>query len=118
MLFRTRRHVMRGIASLAVVLGASCSTTRTSVTQVWQSHVLAPSPMKSMIVFGARMDVANRRELEDGFVVELARHDVKALPSYTIFPDEPPDREKARDKVKELGLDGILVVNLKKFSEK
>jgi hypothetical protein len=71
-----------------------------------------------MVVFGARMDEANRRALEDALVAELAKHDVKAVPSYELFPGEPPELDQARSKVRELGVEGILVANLKKLSEK
>lgn len=114
----TRRMVLRGAAAVTVALAAGCSGVRTSVTQVWQAPVPVAAPMKSMIVFGARMDEANRRSLEDAFVAELAKRGVHAMPSYTVFPGAPPDQEKARAKVNELGLEGILVMTLKNVSER
>lgn len=113
----TRRHVFRVAAALGLALVTSCAGPSTSVTQVWQAP-WTPPPMKSMIVFGARMDEANRRVLEDGLVADLAKHGVAAKPSYTIFPGDPPEREKARAAVTEAGFDGILVATLKSVREK
>ena len=103
-----RAYVAGAGAALAIVLGVGCGGAQTSVTQVWQAPLPATAPMKSMLVFGARMDEASRRSLEDRFVAELGKHGVRALSSYAVFPGAPPDQEKARAKVNELGLEGIL----------
>ncbi|NVL73424.1 hypothetical protein HWN77_28115, partial [Escherichia coli] len=80
----TRRHALgRSIAAVALVLVAGCgSSARTSVTQVWKAPV-GIAPMKSIVVFAAHLDEANRRTLEDAYVTELAKHDVAAKQSYT-----------------------------------
>jgi hypothetical protein len=106
----TLRHAP--LALLGVLACASCSSTRTSVTQVWQAQV-ATAPMKHVLVIGARLDEATRRVLEDGFVAELAKHGVFARRSYELFPGELPDRETARPLVEEKGFEGILVATLK-----
>jgi len=118
MLVATRRNVLRGVVVLAAALGAGCSGTRTSVTQVWQAPAPVTAPMKSIIVFGAQMDEANRRSLEDALVAELGKRNVRAMPSYAVFPGQPPDPEKARAKVSELGFEGILVMRLKNIAER
>lgn len=125
MALSTRRHALRLHAApalaLAVLLAlpivASCAGPATSVTQVWQAP-WSPPPMKKVIVFGARMDEANRRALEDALVSDFARRGVTAMPSYVLFPGEPPDRDKAREAVKTAGFDGILVATLKSVREK
>ncbi len=118
MVVDTRRNMLRGLAAVAVALCVGCSGARTSVTQIWQAPAPSTAPMKSAIVFGARMDEANRRALEDALVAELAKHDVRATPSYAVFPGPPPQPDKAREKVKELGFEGILVMSLKDVSER
>ena len=112
------RSLLRGAGALAIALGVGCSGARTSVTQVWQAPAPATAPMKSVIVFGARMDEANRRSLEDAFVAELGKRGVRAMPSYAVFQGAPPDQEHARAKVNELGLEGILVMSLKNVAER
>ena len=107
--------VVAGAGALALVAGEGCRP-NTSVTQIWRSP-LARAPMTKLIVFGAKMDEANRRALEDGFVAELAKRGVGALPSYSVFPGDPPEHEKAQAIVAENGFDGILVATLRSVRE-
>jgi hypothetical protein len=88
--------------------GLACScTSSTTVTDVWAAHEAVP--MHNVLVMGARMDDASRRVLEDGFANALAEHGVRATPAYTIFPKGYPSTEEARNAVKSIGYDGILV---------
>jgi hypothetical protein len=116
MLITRRRALGCSIAALAFVLHAGCGSTRTSVTQVWKAPV-ATAPMKSVAVFAAHMDEANRRALEDAYVAALAQHDVTAKQSYTIFAGDPPPAEQARDTLKKAGVEGILVSRLRSVRE-
>jgi len=111
-----RRYVLWLFATLAPL--ASCSSTKTSVTQVWQAPVRPAVPMRSMLVFVARMDEPNRRALEDGLVMELRRRDVNARPSYELFPGELPARAEAQALVKNQGYDGILYSTLLDVKER
>lgn len=114
----TRRHALRSLAGVAVVLVMGCSGgPQTSVTQVWKAQVVA-APMKSVLVFGARMDETNRRSVEDALVTGLAKHQMAAKPSYVLFPNGPPDRDTAREAVKQGGFDGLLVATLRNVTEK
>jgi hypothetical protein len=115
----TRRAALgRPIAALALVLLAGCgASARTSVTQVWSAPV-SGAPMKSVMVFAAHMDEANRRTLEDAYVTALAQHEVTAKQSYTFFPGEPPPREQAREVLKKAGIEGVLVSTLRGVREK
>jgi hypothetical protein len=74
--------------------------------------------MRNVLVFAARADEATRRTIEDTFAAELAERNVRAIPSHAVFPGNPPDQETARQKVKQAGFDGILVVNQKDRREK
>jgi hypothetical protein len=113
-----RRALARGVAAFAVVLVVGCgSSARTSVTQLWKAPVARP-PMKSIVVFAAHMDEANRRALEDAYVAALALREVTAKPSYAIFPGDPPQRDQAREVLKKAGLDGILVSTLRSVRER
>ena len=102
---------------MIAVLLASCASTQTSVTQLWKAPIVA-APMRSVIVFGANLDEANRRALEDAYVRALSAHGVDAKPSYALFPGEPPPREQAQEAVKKAGFDGILVSRLRSVREK
>lgn len=82
----------------------------TSVTQTWHAPVTAETPpMKRILVFGARMDQAHRRGIEDGFVAALAREGIVARPSYELFEGPPPKKEEARAIIAQQGFDGVLV---------
>ena len=121
-------HAMSGLRRWAIVLlasfvasfgasfGASSAgcggETPTSVTQLWKAPVAA-APLKTVIVFAAQIDEANRRSLEDSYAEALRRRGLTATPSYTIFPGEPP----ARQAVKAAGFDGILVSMMRSFRE-
>lgn len=109
-----RRRGLGWILALAFVLlllGA-CAGPQTSVTQVWKAS-WQPPPMKTVLVFGASMDEANRRALEDAIVTGLRSHDVAAKPSYELFPGEPPrDAKSARSIVQAAGFEGLLVAKL------
>ena len=104
-------------SAIVVAMLASCGGTQTSVTQLWKAPIAA-APMKSVVVFGANLDEANRRALEDAYVSELSAHGVDAKPSYALFPGEPPEREAAQQAVKNAGVEGILVSRLRSVREK
>lgn len=113
-----RSRSIGAITMLAIALAASCSSTKTSVTQVWQAPLPVPQAMRNVIVFGVRTDEATRRTLEDRFAAELAKHGLRAVPSYQVFTGALPDQEKARQRVKELGFEGALVADLKDVRER
>jgi hypothetical protein len=116
MLVRRRHALGCGMAALALGLVAGCGA-ETSVTQLWNARIPA-APVKTLIVFGAHMDEANRRSLEDAYVAELSKHAVLAKPSYAFFPaGEAPARDDARQAVKAAGFDGILVSKMRSVRE-
>jgi hypothetical protein len=114
----TRRDVLGcSIAALASMLVVGCGGARTSVTQVWKAPIAA-APLKSVIIFATHMDEANRRVVEDGYVAALAKRDLVARQSYTLFPGEPPPRDQAREVVRNAGFEGIVVSRLRSVREK
>jgi hypothetical protein len=99
----------------AIVFGAAvvaCGPPKTSLTQVWQAET-PRTPFKSMLVFGVRMDEANRRTLEDTFVADLARHGVTATPSYAVFKGDLPPIDQARAQVDKEHYEAVLVLKLR-----
>jgi hypothetical protein len=114
---RTRRASLCCVAGIALALVAGGCGTQTSVTRVWSAPLPAPA-MNKVLVFGARMDAAHRRDVEDALVSELRRRGVAASPSYQLFQGDPPERDKARAIVKDAGIDGLLVASLRDAAEK
>lgn len=115
-MYITTLGLLRPVALVGILACASCATTRTSVTQIWQAPAAA-APMKRVLVFGARLDEATRRVLEDGFAAELAKYGVDASRSYELFPGELPDRDVARPIVEARGFEGMLVATLKNVTK-
>jgi hypothetical protein len=114
----TRRHAVGWWLAALVLLGAACGgTAQTSVTQLWKAPI-ATAPIKTLIVFAAHMDEANRRALEDGYVTALTSHGLTVKQSYVFFPGEAPSREQAKQSVKQAGFDGILVSTLRGVTER
>jgi hypothetical protein len=74
--------------------------------------------MKSLVVFGGRLNATNRRTLEDAFVSAIRAHGVRATASYTLFPAELPSADAARAAMQQTDADGFLVATMRGVSEK
>ena len=61
-------------------------------------------------VIAIRKNAIQRRIWEDAFAIELEKYAAKATPSYTLFPDAPPDTGRVIAAVQANGFDGILVI--------
>ena len=107
---------LRGSLAVGLVFFSGACTTATTVTDIWRDPSYTAGPMRSLVVFGGRMNDTNRRTLEDGFVAALATHGVRAMASYTLFP-ELPDKDVARQTTQRLGVDGYLVAALRGQTE-
>jgi hypothetical protein len=112
---RSRAHLLLGALALAA-LSADCSTP-TTMTDVWRDPGYTRGPVRSLVVFGLRLDPANRRTLEDGFVSELGKHGVRGIASYTLLPDVVT-MDVARIQVQKAGADGYLVASLQGTTER
>ena len=67
--------------------------------------------MSKVFVIAVKKDPAQRRIWEDGFVAELQKRGVEAVPSYQIFPKALPDTEEVIQAVQERGIQGIIVTH-------
>jgi hypothetical protein len=106
-----------GAVAVLAIAGLACSTPTTQA-EVWKSPTYAAGPMRNIVVFGGRMDEAERRTLEDTFVSALGAHGVRATPSYAMFPgSQIPDPTTVQSTLKSAGYDGALVSTLKGVSE-
>ncbi len=119
-----RSSVSRAVYTSAVLAGVVASTavsacsTPTTETSIWKSPTYAAGPMRSIAVFGGRVDPTQRHTLEDGFVSALSAYGVRATQSYTLFGDQlPTDQATIRAALRNGGYDGALVSTLKGVSE-
>jgi hypothetical protein len=96
-------------AALLMVAGGCGST---QLVNLWKDSSYNVAPLKRVLIIAMRKDQLRRRIWEDAFVSAL-REDhagTVAVASYQLFPDEVPDTLVVREKTREEGFDGVLVV--------
>ena len=91
-------------------MSGCASSSPSSLIDKWHDTSFQAPPLSKMLVIAVRKDAAKRRVWEDAFSGDLAKHGVAATPSYSLFPDAPPDTNQVIATVHANGFDGILVV--------
>ena len=92
----------------AGLLGMGCSATNTSLVNMWRDPSYNER-MSKLLIIGIQKDQATRRNWEDRFAEELMKHNVAAVPSYTLFPGDLPDTQRVVEMVRSQGYDGVLM---------
>jgi hypothetical protein len=85
----------------------SCSSS--VLVNVWNDPSYHDPPLKKILVIAIRKDAVQRRIWEDAFTSEFSRQGVKAISSYSLFPDALPDTDQVVGTVLKNGFDGILI---------
>jgi hypothetical protein len=98
------------VAALGCLISQMCGCASSSLVDIWHDSAFQTPPLSKMMVITVRKDATKRRIWEDAFAGELAKHGVAATPSYSLFPDAPPDTNQVVETVQANGFDGILVV--------
>jgi hypothetical protein len=80
------------------------------LVDTWHDPSFQGRPLSTMLVIAVIKDATKRRIWEDAFAGELAEHNVSAKPSYSVFPNAPPDTNQVIATVQRSGFDGILVI--------
>lgn len=108
-----RRWAQAILVTLAVATAMALSGcgASSSLVNMWRDPTFTGSPMRKIFVITVKKDPAQRRIWEDGFVSELAKRGVTAVPSYQTFPNALPDTQQVIDAVKDQGFDGVLAVH-------
>lgn len=107
--------MMKRLMTVSMWLGVlwlltGCSTTQ--LTSVWKDSLYQKHPAKVLVVAISKKPV-NRRILEDEFVALLKTRGTEAIASYTVLNDrKQEDQEAIAAKVKELGVDSLLMTRL------
>jgi len=104
-----RSLLLTAMLFLVVAAGGGCAAS-SGLVNMWRDPAYTEPPMRSILVVAVRRDPARRRILEDGFVHELGKRSVDAVPSYSHFPDAPPDTLQIADAVSQNHYEGVLVV--------
>jgi hypothetical protein len=100
--------IVAAVASIMLVGG--CGSTQ--LVNVWKDSSYQAAPLKKVLVIAMCKDQLMRRMWEDAFISALREHhaETAAIPSYQLSPDKIPDTLAVREKTKEEGFDGVLVV--------
>ena len=105
-------------AALTLFVAGCSTTTPTEMTTEWKDPHYAAGPMKSMVVFGGRMNATDRRTLENALASALSQAGVHATPSYNMFPGDLPAKEDAQTALQNGGFDAALVATMTKIEER
>jgi hypothetical protein len=108
---------MNSILKVVAATALSCMISQmcgclssSSLVDKWHDPSFQAATLSKMLVIAVRKDATKRRIWEDAFTGELAKHGVTAKPSYSIFPDAPPDTNQVIATVQANGFNGILVI--------
>ena len=93
---------------LLVMLTASCAPIKT--LEVWKDEAYTKPPEKILLIVLAQRENV-RRHAENVLFNQLTKRGVEAIPGYKVLPNPgaAPDREAIEAKVRELGVDSVLV---------
>lgn len=93
---------------LLVILTAACAPTKT--LEVWQDEAYT-QPVKKVLIIALAQQEIIRKQFENVLANQLAKHGVEAIPSHKVLPPskEKPEREVIVAKVRELGIESVLV---------
>ncbi len=102
------------LPALALALAAGCAITTTTVDAQWVNPAYAgQKPVRGVMVMAAVRDTTNRRLTEDRLAAALGTAGVKAVPSYTVLPqDGPIDEDQLRRAVSQAGVSHALVTRV------
>jgi hypothetical protein len=91
-----------------VTLTASCAPIKK--LEVWKEETYTQSPQKVLVIARAR-ETSVREQFENVLANQLSDRGVEVIRSYKVLPDlkAKPDRETVVAKVRELGVDSVLV---------
>lgn len=93
---------------LLVFLAASCAPVKN--LEVWKSEDYNKRPAKTLVIALTQKENI-RKQFENVLSDQLGKRGVEAIPGHKVLPPlgEKPDREVIVAKVKELGVDSVLV---------
>jgi hypothetical protein len=107
---------MKALGKVAVVAALGCLASlfsgcvSSSLVDIWHDPSFQASPVAKLLVIAVRKDATKRRIWEDAFAGELVKNGAMATPSYSLFPDAPPDTNQVVTTVQANGFDAVLVV--------
>jgi hypothetical protein len=109
-----REYLRLAIGVVAVVVGAGCATSTTTLDAQWVNPDYAgKKAVRSVMVMAAVRDATHRRLTEDRLAAALGAAGVRAVQSYTVLPqDGPVGEEPLRRAVAQAGVSHALVTRV------
>jgi hypothetical protein len=93
-----------------IVLLAGCASTE--LTNSWRDPEYS-GHLTSLVVVGVSKQAAIRRIFEDAFAAQLRSKGIRAVPSYTLIPQDGPIEEtRLRAAVESTDTDGVIITRL------
>lgn len=85
----------------------------TRLTNAWVDPSYKGPPFKSILVLGISRNPGERRTFEDEFSAKLRSEGVKAVPGYTVLPEDGPvEKSVLEGALKKIGADGAIVARV------
>lgn len=95
------------VLALSFLLTGSCASTK--VSAVWKDESYK-GKVSRVLIMGIAEDETTTRFFEDQFSKQLRKRGIEAVSSHTVLPvGEELDKETVESKVKELGIDTVLI---------
>ncbi len=89
----------------------SCATT--ALTSVWKDSTYKGGPLRKVLVIGVFQKEEAESFFDNEFADQLKAKGINAVPGYSVLPEDSIlDKEAMAVKIKELGVDSVLVTRL------
>ncbi|HUU72215.1 MAG TPA: hypothetical protein VMW70_06300 [Burkholderiales bacterium] len=112
----TLMNAGRFFALIFVLIAAGCAST--TLTNSWRAPDYS-TPVSSLVVVGVSKQASVRRVFEDEFSAQLRAKGVRAVPSYTLVPEDGPiGEDDLRSAVESSGADAVIITRLVKIENK
>ena len=97
---------------VSVSLMVSCAASMKLVS-VWKDDTYHGEHFRKLLVIGTAEKPGVRRFFEDEFVDQFRARGIHAVASYTLIPiDKVTDKETIAEKIKDQGIDAVLITKL------
>jgi len=110
------RFIARISLTLLILLLTGCASTE--LTNSWRDPEYT-ARLTSLVVVGVSKQASVRRVFEDAFAAQLRSKGIRAVPSYTLVPEDGPiEEERLRAAVESANTDGVIITRLVKIESK
>lgn len=102
------------ILMVGIVVGLAACAASTTLTNRWHDPNYSGAPLKKIFVLVVANKDVNRRALEDSYIVQLKKHGVTGIASYTLIKDPKHiyDEKQLKAIVAKTSADAVLITRL------